>query len=190
MNYKNFLFVFLSLFISDCNKESTTEPTDALPAIDLLVGNQYLFNYGEFSGIVYFDWFMTTHILRDTIIEENKYFIFSSGEIARTTSTTVFLWNGYTDIIWYRFDVELGDDIIYFGKQLKVTSITTDAVFVGTQKIISASNADFTPDTTITIRYATKFGILSTSKMISDKRWGSRLEGAKINSIKYGNYFP
>ena len=48
MNYKIFLFVFLSLFISDCNKESTTEPTDALPAIDLLVGNQYLFNYGEF----------------------------------------------------------------------------------------------------------------------------------------------
>ena len=188
-----FILITLSVLLISCKEDSTVEPTkqvvDNTQIVSLSIGNKYNMTYSDFTGSAVFSQFQTKSILRDTTISGNKYFIYSSGEIIRSTSSLVLQWEGSAEKTLYRFDVKVGDSISYQGRQLKVISVSTDTVFVGTQKIIDASNAGLTSDTTLSLTYATKFGMLSSRKSFSTKSWNSALAGAKIDSIKYGSVF-
>jgi hypothetical protein len=174
-----------------CKKDSTAivdplvDPNNP-PAVSIAVGNQYNTHYISISGIAVFDWGEHTSVLRDTTISGNKYFVFSSGEIVRSTATSVVQWNGSSEITLYRFNVKVGDSISYQGHQLMITSITTDTVFVGTQTIVEASNVGSTTDTTLTITFAKKFGLLTTRKSLPNKAWNTVLMGAKVDTTQYG----
>ncbi len=192
MNAKTICFSLILFSIISCKKNSTVGPGDSSdtlnnpPIVNISVGNQYMFHYIEGSGTVVFDWYQTSSVLRDTTIAGTKYYVISSGEIIRSTASSVIQWSGSSENILYRFDVKIGDSISYQGRQLKIESISTDTVFVGTQTIIHASNADSTPDTTVAITFATKFGMLSTRKSVPNKSWTTALAGAKIDTTKYG----
>jgi hypothetical protein len=192
MNAKTICFSLILFSIISCKKDSTVGPGDSNdnlnnpPIVSISVGNQYHIYYVEGSGIVVFDWYQTSSVLRDTTIAGNKYYVISSGEIIRSTASSVIQWSGSSENILYRFDVKIGDSTSYQGRQLKIESISSDTVFIGTQTIIEASNSSSNPDTTFIIRYATKFGLLYTRKSISNKSWVTSLAGAKIDTTKYG----
>lgn len=186
-----YIFIgILSMMIISCKEDSTVEPTkeivDNTQIVSLSIGNKYYFSYNNFTGAVVYSWGQTKTIIRDTTITGNKYYILSSGEIFRSSSTALLQRNGNSDIVLYRYDVSVGDSIIYKGRQLKVLTISTDTVFVGTQKIIEASNAGGNADTTFVIVYATKFGLISSRESITNKSWNSSLSGAKIDTTSYG----
>jgi hypothetical protein len=191
MNAKLIILSLLLASLVSCKKDSTVDPGDPplpgdTPIVSISTGNQYNIHYGDITGIVYTDWFTKTTVLRDTAINGKIYFIFSTREIVRSTATSVVQWSGLSESVLYRFDVKVGDSISYQGMQLKITSIATDTVFVGTQKIIEASYASLQSDTTMSITFATKFGLLSTRKSIPNRPWSTSLVGAKIDTIKYG----
>ena len=194
MNTKIILHCFLLLSLASCKKDSTVDPGDSplpnnTPIVSISVGNEYNIWYGELTGIAYVDWGHRTSVLRDTTVNGNKYFVLSSGELLRSTTTSVVELIGSAEVVLYRFNVVVGDSISYQGRQLKITSITTDTVFVSTQKIIEASNVSSTPDTTVLIRFATKFGMLYTRKSAPSRMSTTSLIGAKIDTIKYGNMY-
>ncbi len=185
------IITLLSIVLISCKEDSTVEPTkdavvDNTPIVNLSIGNKYYVSYNDFTGSVVYSWGQAKSILRDTTIMNNKYYVFSTGEILRSSSNFLLQWNGSSEMVLYRYDVKVGDSISYQGRQLKILSVSTDTVFVGTQKIIDASNAGFTADTTFSISYATKFGLVSSRKSISTKSWNSTLAGAKIDTTNYG----
>jgi hypothetical protein len=193
MNAKTIFFTLLLVTLVSCKKDSTNAivdppvvPNDP-PVVSIAVGNIYNIWYVNISGIIAIDWGQHTSVLRDTTIGGNKYFVFSSGEIIRSTATSVVQWNGSSEITLYRFNVKVGDSISYQGHQLKITSITIDTVFVGTQTIVEASNVGTTSDTTMTITFAKKFGLLTTRKSLPNKAWNISLIGAKLDTTKYGS---
>jgi hypothetical protein len=191
MKILNLLVVVLAMVVVSCKKDSTVEPTKEVVAdntqiVSLSIGNKYYVANSEFTGSVVYSWGQTKSILRDTTIMNNKYYLFSSGEILRSSSYSLLQWNGSSETILYRYDVKVGDSITYQGRQLKIISISTDTVFVGTQKIFDASNVGLTVDTTVSLTYASKFGLISSRKSISNKSWNSTLAGAKIDTTTYG----
>ena len=193
MNTKTIFFTLLLVSLISCKKDSTNAiidppivPNDP-PVVSIAVGNEYNTHYVNISGIAVYDWGEHSAVLRDTTIGGNKYFVFSSGEIVRSTAASVVLWNGSSEVSLYRFNVTVGDSISYQGRQLKITSITTDTVFAGTQTIVEASNLGTTSDTTVIITFAKKFGLLSTRKSLPGKAWNTSLMGAKLDTTKYGS---
>ncbi len=185
------LICTLSALLCSCQSDTAVEPsnlhTDSSPIVNISAGNTYTIHYFNFSGVAVVDWYQTKSILRDTIIAGNKYGVFSTGEILRSTSSAVLQWNGSSENVFYRFDVQAGDTVTYQGRILMVTSIVFDTVFVGTQKIIEASNSGLNPDTLVAITYAAKFGLLMTRKSVAGRTWSSSLSGAKIDTVKYGS---
>jgi hypothetical protein len=184
MKPKTSLLIIISFILFSCNK-STVEPSNALekPAVNLSIGNQYKTHHFEREGNIFGDWSDSKSILRDTTINGNKYFILSSGEILRSTSTAVIQWDNISEKVLYRFDVMPLDYVMYNGKLFIVDNIREGLVLGDMQKIIQIScNLS---DSTIIVQYATKFGIFDsacTSKIIKH----IYLEGAKIDTTVYG----
>ena len=184
---KYYIYSLLLVSLFSC-RHSITDPENSNnnSIVNFTVGNQYYYRYmnhvGNISGGP-----LTKTILRDTNIISNHYYVFSSGEILHSSETSVVQWNGSSSNILYKYDVQVGDTLIYQGRTLSVTSVKDDSVFLDLEKIVTASNVNITSDTIITISYASKYGLLNVYKTFSNSSWSTWLNGAKINGVSCGS---
>ena len=181
--------IFAGVGIVSCSKNSIVEPptnTDSQPVVSFAAGNQYYIHYVNAQGIMLVDWYQWLSILRDTTIQGNKFYVFSTGEILRSTNIAVTRWTGSLESVWYPFNVKTGDTAWVAGYKTLISDVYTDSIFSEPQKIVEVTNAGFTADTVFRGRYCTKFGLLFTQKSFSSQSWQTGLAGAKMDSIFYG----
>jgi hypothetical protein len=141
----------------------------------------------EVSGSVVFDWYTGQTIVRDTLIDGKTFYVFSTGEILRSSDVAVLRWNGSSESILYAFDVSKGDTTWAYGLKSLVVDVYTDTVFHSPQTVVEISNGAISADTVFSARYSKKFGLLFTQKWYLNRIWRLSLAGALIDSVTYGS---
>ncbi|MBI3004084.1 MAG: hypothetical protein HYY49_01555 [Ignavibacteriales bacterium] len=179
------------LFAAICSscKQSVPVATElpTFSGVSFSVGNQYNIQHmqGSIPGGVA-DWYQITTIVSDTIIGQERFYLFSSGELLRSAVDSVVRWDGASQVCWYRFNVESGHMVLFQNYQLTVSSVSVDSVFGEQQKVIEVSNSATAVDTVLFAKYSTKFGVLLVQKTLSSKIWRTSLTGAKLDTTSYG----
>ena len=155
------------------------------PAIRLAVGDRYYFWYWYTVGTIGVDGGESKEILADTTIGQQRYWVFSSGEILRTSPTIVYRWRGSADALYYRFDVHVGDTTVFDSHQVRVVSIAESTLFGGTRTVIAVSNSALPHDTIYEATFTRKYGVLHTMKSFGDQTWSKNLQAVSFDSIIY-----
>jgi len=184
------LILFATMCVCCDSKLPVESEPESFSGVAFSVGNEYNIRHmvGSIPGAVA-DWYDITSIVRDTVLEQQTFYLFSSGEILRSTPDSVIWWNGTHQACWYRFNVAPGMMVPFQSYQLVVLSVSVDSVFGEPQKIIDLSNSATAVDTVIVARYSTKFGMLFVYKTLSPKIWRTSLAGAKLDTTSYGFMF-
>jgi len=180
-------FLLSFLILSSCNVNNPMD-LELDPAFSLAVGNKYIFdNSGYTIGSPYLaNYFTYKLIISDTIANGKQYFVFDDGMMLRSERNTVYqLLNG-SERIYFSFDVEVGDIVIFEGLPYLVKEIETRDIFDQRTKVITIIHANFSPDSRIQYSFARKFGLLSYHHINSNSVLNSNLMGAIINGTVYG----
>jgi len=184
-----FVLLSVSLISLSCKKSSTLQGPDdgsGQPAVYLAVGNQYNWDYAHVHSGIRIDYEQADTISRDSIINGNRYFKFSTGELIRASGDTVFAYKDAAQIIYYRMNVSVGQTVEFLGYLLAVIDVEIDTVFQHPQRVIYVSNEASPPDTLIHGSYTAIFGVLSYGKQYGTSSVGQDLVGARLDTVTYG----
>lgn len=181
------LFIFL-LTLGSCDVNDT-ENQEVTSAFSLAVGNRYSFNHS--SQIIgspnVSTWFTSNQIVSDTLVNEKQYFVFDDGMILRADEKTVYQLINGSEIIYFSFNVNVGDTVLFENSDYTLKEIRTSNDFFGESlALYTISNAIFRPDSVVQYSFSKKFGVVDYNSTYSNRRTNFYLDGAIIKNIGYG----
>ncbi len=181
------LFIF-SLVLSACDVNDT-ENQEVTSAFSLAVGNKYSFRHS--SQIIgspnVSTWFTSAQIVSDTLANGKQYFVFDDGMILRANEKTVYQLVNGSEIIYFSFNVSVGDTVVFKNGDYTLKEIRTTNDFFGESlSLYTISNAIFSPDSVVQYSFSKKFGVLDYNRNHSNTITNFYLDGAIIKNIGYG----
>lgn len=179
------------LIIFSCDKENAVfHPDGSAPVVSLNPGNAYSIHFNEYGRAVVHEWSHLEEITGDTLIRHTPYVIIDDGRIIRADDRNMYAFSNGRETIRLKYDVRKGDVVPFLGQRAVVTGIVRQDVFGVTQTVIHVANALLHPDTVVTGKYATFFGMLSYSETYGQRGSGWVLSGALIDGVQYGSMEP
>ncbi len=188
---RSFLFslIFIGLLsLYSCDVNDTENQNDSL-AFSLAVGNKYSFSHS--SRIIgspnVATWFTSQQILSDTMVNGKQYFVFDDGKKLRSDENTVYQLVNSSDIIYFSFNTNVGDTVLFEDNYYALKEIRTSNDFFGESLLLyTISNEIFSPDSVMQYSFSKKFGVVSYNRNHSNTRTTFYLDGAIIINVGYG----
>lgn len=185
---KFFVMFSLTLILMSCDVNDT-ENQEVTSAFSLAVGNKYSFSHS--SRIIgspnVSTWFTSKQILSDTLVNGRQYYVFDDGMLLRSDEKTVYqLLNG-SEIIYFSFNVSVGDTVTFENGDYTLKEIRTTSDFFGERlSLYTISNAIFSPDSVVQYSFSKKFGVVDYNRTYSNTITNFYLDGAIIKNTGYG----
>ena len=181
--------LFILLFALGSCDVNDTENQEVTSAFSLSIGNKYSFNHS--SQIVgspnVATWFTSKQIISDTLVNGKQYFIFNDGMLLRADEKVVYQLINGAEIIYFSFNVSVGDTVAFEEATYTLKEIRTTNDFFGERlSLYTISNAIFSPDSVVQYSFSNKFGILDYNRTYSNTTSNFYLDGAIIKNIGYG----
>ena len=182
-------FLFLQLFlIQACDVNESNKIIDPTP-FSLSVGNKYHFSHSTrvINDPNSTSWFTSDEIIKDTLANGMKYYVFADGLKLRADEKIVYSLLNDSDKIYFSFNSNIGDTILFENHFYTLKEIRTSNDFFGESLILyTISNEIFSPDSIIQYSISKKFGIVDFSLGYVNTIKSFYLDGAIINNIAYG----
>ncbi len=124
------LFVFL-LILNSCDVNDT-ENQEVTSAFSLAIGNKYSFKHS--SRIIgspnVSTWFTSQQILSDTMVNGKQYFVFDDEMKLRADEKIVYQLVNGSEIIYFSFNVNVGDTLVFENGNYTLKEIRTSNDFL------------------------------------------------------------
>ncbi|HSW55647.1 MAG TPA: hypothetical protein VLH59_11220 [Ignavibacteriaceae bacterium] len=185
---KIFILFVVILILSSCDVNDT-ENQKITSAFSLAVGNKYCFRHS--SQIIgspnVTSWFTSKQILSDTLIDSKQYFVFDDGTKLRSDKNIVYQFVNGLEIVYFSFNVNVGDIILFENNNYSLKEIRTSNDFFGESlSLYTISNEIFNPDSTVQYSFSKKFGVVDYNRNHSNTITNFYLDGAVIKNLGYG----
>ena len=189
---KNFVIILLwGIALFSCEKDFSPLASYPKQAVALNEGN--IFYYHGHNAIhdsdslwTLAEWFGYDEVMRDSIINNNRYFILNYNILRRADKNKLYDFENGREVTLLDFNVQIGDTVDFYSSKVIVDDMGKRQVFNLNQTVISVSSKKLNSDTRITGMYTRQFGLLTSSRSNGQFSEGSVLLGAVINGIEFG----
>jgi len=189
MKRLNFFSLFVVIMILNSCDVNDTENQEIASVFSLAVGNKYSFKHS--SQIIgspnVSSWFTSKQILSDTLINGKEYFVFDDGMKLRSDAKIVYQLVNESEIIYFSFNVNVGDTVVFENGDYILNEIRTSNDFFGESFLLyTISNEIFSSDSVIQYSLSKKFGVVDYNRNYSNTITNFYMDGAIIKNIGYG----
>jgi len=176
------------MILNSCDVNDT-ENQEIASVFSLAVGNKYSFKHS--SQIIgspnVSTWFTSKQILSDTLINGKEYFVFDDGMKLRSDAKIVYQLVNESEIIYFSFNVNVGDTVVFENGDYILNEIRTSNDFFGESFLLyTISNEIFSSDSVIQYSLSKKFGVVDYNRNYSNTITNFYMDGAIIKNIGYG----
>ena len=184
-----FSILFLQLFIiQSCDVNESDKIIDETP-FTLSVGNKYSFSHSTrvINDPNSTSWFTSDQIIKDTLANGMKYFVFDNGLKLRADDKIVYSLVNNSDKIYFSFNSSVGDTILFDNHNYTLKKFRTSNDFFGESLLLyTISNEIFAADSIIQYSFSKKFGVVDYSLHYVNTINSFYLDGAVLNNVAYG----